>query len=722
MKNMFCKIGSSFILTAMLFFFCQDIVFAGTTGKISGSVKDAETGEVLPGVNIVIKGTNFGAATDLSGNYFIVNIAPGNYSLSASMIGYEILTKTDVMVSVDHTTQIDFNLNSTTLEGQEVTIVAEKEIVPMDVSASQVVATTEEIVQVPIVRDISDFINMQVGIENDLIRGGGLDQTGFMMDGLMMVDNRSNKPMMNVNLGEIKEINIIQGGFNAEYGNVRSGLINVVTKEGSTTGYHGAVDFRISPAHLKHGGASLFDHNNFYLRPYLDPAVCWVGTEKGSWDNYTKNQYYTFEGWNKVSEGLLADNDPSNDRTPEECRDLFLWQTRAEGSGKLGQEEGEYGNKPDWSVDGSFGGMVPLIGKKLGNMTFFASHRTNWEMFALPSNRDYYKEQNSHLKLISQLSQSMKLKVEAMYGEVHTLSQGGSFQNNNYFTSGHQILETGTPVTSLSSGEGHLYYPSDLCPFDVFQSMQGLSFDHILSPRTFYNIRISHVRLKNFCNFADRMRDTTTVRYFGNTPVDEQPYGFWYADGKLTMANGQIYTVPSAYARDWSEVNTVNAKFDLTSQIDNYNQIKTGVEIVYDDLNSKYGVVRVDCPSDDRWSIWHHYPVRGGAYIQDKLEFEGMIANFGLRLDYNNPNTDWYTLDRYSDYFKKQYTYPSDTFKKLAPVEKAEGHLSSALGWAYLIQFLKIQNSILIMDIFIQCPLPVQCIRFNIPQRVDLII
>jgi hypothetical protein len=158
-----------------------------------------------------------------------------------------------------------------------------------------------------------------------------------MTDGLMVVDNRSNRPMMMVNLSAVKELAIIKGGFNAEYGNVRSGLINVITREGSPSAYRGSSDIRRRNAGLKHGGPSMFNWDNFWLRPYLDPAVCYVGTT--AWDKETQERYPSFGGWNAYSKKILADANPTNDRTPEQCRELFMWDHRAEGSAALCQRE-----------------------------------------------------------------------------------------------------------------------------------------------------------------------------------------------------------------------------------------------------------------------------------------------------------------------------------------------------------------------------------------------
>ena len=86
-----------------------------------------------------------------------------------------------------------------------------------------------------------------------VIRGGGVDQIGMQVDGLMLNNNGQNRPMMDmVNLSAIKELTIIKGGFNAEYGNIRSGLISAVTKDGGDS-YNASVDFRFTPPQQKHG-------------------------------------------------------------------------------------------------------------------------------------------------------------------------------------------------------------------------------------------------------------------------------------------------------------------------------------------------------------------------------------------------------------------------------------------------------------------------------------
>jgi len=681
-KRILCNSSFVFLLGWSILFAFEGVANAAITGKIAGIITDAETGEPLPGVNVLLEGTQQGAATDEDGHYFIINIEPGTYSVRASMIGYAQVTKTEVLVSTDHTTPVDFELQPEAIAGEAITIEAEREIIPMDVSASQLVSESEEIAAVPTVTDINEYINMQVGIENMTIRGGGQDQTEFMMDGLMVVDNRTNSPMMMVNLSAVKELNIIKGGFNAEYGNVRSGLINVITKEGSPTAYHGSLDLRLSPAHRKHMGLSILDPNNYYLRPYLDPAVCWEGTNNGAWDESMQLQYPEFKGWNAIAEERNADDIAENDVTPQEARDLFLWRHGLPGSNALmpdnytdltgrSSHELQYGNKPDWLGDASFGGPVPFIGQALGDLSFFASYRTNWETFGLPSARDYYKESNGQLKFTSRLNPSMKLTVEGLYGETNAIAGSESGGEGILYSKGKGIPDN------------NLYLPWTHEPVDIYRNMIGLSFDHVLTPSTFYNVRISHVRVTNTDYGFNEYRDRTTLRYFGSTPVDEVPYGGWWLsipEGVGMMHPAHIYEMNL----DNSQVNTLNAKFDLTSQVNRYNQIKTGLLINYDDISWDEEQIAYGQEHHNYHNVWTHYPLRAGAYVQDKLEFEGMIANFGLRLDYNNPNCDWFTVDRYSKYFRKEY---KDEFTQVTPQERAKGHLkiSPRLGISHPI-------------------------------------
>ena len=95
------------------------------TGKIQGSVSD-QNGLPLPGANIMLAGTNRGAAADVNGFYIILNIPPGKYRLTAQMIGFKGSTKTNVIVNSARTTKVNFSLYEEAIGMDEVKVTAEK--------------------------------------------------------------------------------------------------------------------------------------------------------------------------------------------------------------------------------------------------------------------------------------------------------------------------------------------------------------------------------------------------------------------------------------------------------------------------------------------------------------------------------------------------------------------------------------------------------------------
>ncbi|MFQ5825551.1 MAG: carboxypeptidase-like regulatory domain-containing protein, partial [bacterium] len=188
-------------LAVVLFFvFMQTRLFGGTTGKISGTVKDAENGEPLPGANVIIEGTTMGAATDINGFYFIINIPPGRYTLTASMIGYTSERKTQVKVMSDMTSKVEFKLSSTVVEVAGVTVVAERPAIQKDLTSSFQAFAGDEIADAP-VENLPQLLEIQAGVSplevterasviRDVpgdglhIRGGRENETAFLVDGV----------------------------------------------------------------------------------------------------------------------------------------------------------------------------------------------------------------------------------------------------------------------------------------------------------------------------------------------------------------------------------------------------------------------------------------------------------------------------------------------------------------------------------------------------------
>ncbi len=233
----------------LLVFLTSYFLYAGTTGKLSGSVKDSQTGEPLVGANVILVGTDFGAATNLDGNFVILNIPPGNYSVKISYIGYESRLVTDVQFIVDQTTLLPVQLNSESIQVEEVVVVATTPMVQRDVTSSVSVIRRDQIEALP-VSNFKDLLSLQAGVvetgNNNLhIRGGRSNEVAYLVDGIYVKDPLLGNLALEIGNDAIQEMSLLSGTFNAEYGNALSGVVNIVTRDGDEN-FTGRLEARTS--------------------------------------------------------------------------------------------------------------------------------------------------------------------------------------------------------------------------------------------------------------------------------------------------------------------------------------------------------------------------------------------------------------------------------------------------------------------------------------------
>ncbi len=616
-----------------------------------------------------------GAAADPEGNYVILNVSPGVYTVKATMIGYKPLIIKDVRVNIDLTTQLDFKMQPTVVAlGEEITVVAERPVVQKDISASQAHIDAEQVETLPVQR-IQQVVGLQAGIIGSvdsgiLIRGGDQDETAFMIDGFTLRDERDNTPYTSIPLSAIQNIQIQTGGFNAEYGNIRSGLINVVTREGSASRYNLTVTSRYSPPRTKHFGPSVFAPNSYWVRPFLDPEVAWTGTENGAWDENTQRQYPSFVGWNAISEQTLQDDDPNNDLTPQAAQDLWKWQHRRQGDI----------DDPDYTIDLGFSGPVPVVSKQLGDLRFFFSHRREQNAYLIKLSRDTFNDQIYLLKLTSNLTSNMKLTLSGLYGQINTVSRS-QIGLPNYFRS---VGSVASELSRRSFIDAIIWVPDYFAPTRIRRYNVSAKLTHALSSKSFYEVKLER-QVNSYHTFPRRLRDTETiVRVFGNNfGVDEAPYGFMpfpsSGIGGLRMGVGM------SQSRDSTKITTTSFSFDFTSQVNQNNQIKAGAEVIVNDHKARFGGVDLTLPAGRPNASWDRTPVRGAVYLQDKMEFKGLIANLGLRLDYSHAGGEWFDLELYErDFFSSNYIVGSDSAFNLVPTKK-QLYLSPRLGISHPI-------------------------------------
>ena len=207
---------------------------AGNTGKIAGEIKDGQTGETLVGANVLIEGTSMGAASNLDGYFVILNVQPGKYTLVASAVGYNKKTISNVQVSIDLTTTIDFKLNATVLEmGEEIVTIAQRPLVQKDLTASTAIVNGDQISALP-VTEVGQVLSLQAGFVAGSLRGGRSGEVAYWIDGVPVTDGFNGQQVVEVNKSMVQELQLVSGAFNAEYGQAMSGVVNIATKEGSS--------------------------------------------------------------------------------------------------------------------------------------------------------------------------------------------------------------------------------------------------------------------------------------------------------------------------------------------------------------------------------------------------------------------------------------------------------------------------------------------------------
>jgi outer membrane receptor protein involved in Fe transport len=650
-------------------------LWGGTTGKIAGRVTDMANGEPYVGANVIIEGTAMGASTDADGNFTVLQVPPGVYGIQVRAMGFKTLTITDVRVRIDQTATVNFQIAQQVIPGEAVSVTAKKEVVKQDVATSVSSISGQEMQELPM-NTIGGVAQLQAGVQDGLvIRGGGADEALFQVDGITLRDPRNNKPITGIALSAIQEVSIERGGFNAEYGQVRSGLINVVTQEGSKTAYSGSATFKASSPGNKFFGLSPFDRNSMWLKPYLDGAVCWTGTdtpvEQGGWDPYTRQQYPTFIGWNSISQKLMNDDDPSNDLTPAAAKRLFEWQHRRR----------PVTDQPDYSIDAGFGGPVPLVGRPLGDLRFFTSYRSEREMLVIPLSRDDYKDYDWSLRLTSDVRPNIKLKLSGLLGKSYNVAMNATdfqFTGPTWGLSSAvnwnptDYIRTPLEIARVTNEQrsSRIFSDSWYCPATVsYYSLAG-QWTHALSPKTYYEINVEHLSRKYDTEPIAARNTAPVYEVFPGYWADEAPFGFDPAP-TTGIGDNMFFGGHSATVRDFSKVHTTSVKGDLTSQVNFANLVKTGLEFEASTLNLNYGEVNF-FTGGRKFTKETNRPFRAAAYVQDKLETKGFILNAGLRLDYSNANTQWVALGLFDPKFLGPEFNPAESY----PTSKAKGQWS----------------------------------------------
>lgn len=580
----------------------QFILWAGTTGKLTGKVVDKNTQEPLPFVSIIVEGTKFGATTDVDGNYVILNLPPGKYIVRAQYLGYQTIVMENVPISVDLTTTRNFEMAEASVELSTVVIQGAAQKIQKDITSSQASVSSDQISALP-VAELSDVLQLQAGVTKDAgggfhIRGGRSSEIAYWVNGVSITDAFDNSQGIQIDNSSVQELQVISGTFNAEYGNAMSGIINTVTKEGGSE-YHG--DFKA------YGSDHASNFTSFF--PHIDKF------------------------------------DPVS----------------------------------SYNLQGSLSGPVPFTARKLA---FFVNARYNYD--------DGYLYGENRYTTTGERGDG---SVVAMNWAKRYLGQA----NFSYW-----------PTQSIKLNLEGLFSKDDFQDYD--HSYRWAPEGNVNKYGQSYNTTLTVTHMLNSSTFY-----TLKGTYF-NRNFKERLYG---SESDPRYLAPESLFVPTSYSfrtkgtnlhRFERSTETMNGKIDFTSQVSENHLLKIGAEakshVLYlEDYNLEALTINNQpvqpftpvkpSKASINYTDYTYYPFEFSGYIQDKIEYESVIINLGLRFDYfdsrgkvlvdpSDPNIFNPLRPEYQEMVRNgvdQSAYESAFYKKASP----KSQISPRFGIAYPI-------------------------------------
>jgi len=279
---------AKFITLAIIFIISANIYSQNGVGTISGQVRETNTRLPLVAANIILLGTDLGAATDDGGNFIIKNVPSNTYQIRASIIGYRSQIKTDIVVQPGKLTQVNFDLSPETIEIESVVIRADyfnkDNLQPSSIKTF----SYEEIRRSPggfedVVRALSilpGVAQADAGRNDLIVRGGAPSENLYIVDGLEIpninhfgTQGATGGPLSYINLDFVRETSFSTGGFSAMYGDKLSSVLKIDLRQGRNDRVGGKATISATQFGLNLEGPAFIQNSNFIFsarRSYLD--------------------------------------------------------------------------------------------------------------------------------------------------------------------------------------------------------------------------------------------------------------------------------------------------------------------------------------------------------------------------------------------------------------------------------------------------------------------
>ena len=588
------------MIRLLILILITNVIFPGTTGKIIGNIYDENTSFSIIGCNVLITELGIGTASDLNGDFMILNVPPGNWTLKFQMIGYATKEISNVEVSIDLSTKLKISMKVEAVIGELVQVSADKILLKKDQTSSTAIINRNSLDKLP-VNEISEVLELQAGFVSGHLRGGRSGEVSYMIDGIPMTDGFDGSAVVNVNKNAVQEMQLISGTFNAEYGQAMSGVVNIVTREGKNN-FDGSINI--------YSGDFYSSHHIIY-KGLENPNIL-----------STKNLNFNFSG-SLIKNKLFYFFNLRNVYYQGYLKGINKFQPHS-----VGYEVTDLNGNSVWHILGSDAQLDSIV-----NMNTISARQYNsldselvdslYSQLRLNHQNgfgdnqiipmDWNQNLNSQIKLIYKFNELIKLKYTMIFDQTEFQNYDRMFKYNPLGN-----------LTKYQEGQTH-----------ILQLMRSLS------STSFINFGITqYLKSYNHDSFIDGIG-------YVNNELLTTPDGYSFLSGGSNNNRFSRSTQTTTYKLDYS--NQINFTNYIKSGIEyrkhklNYKNINIKPETDFQSIDLIYDNPIIANPIEPDNSTIHassylFEPIEFSYYIQDKLELNELILNLGLRFDYFNAN------------------------------------------------------------------------------------
>ncbi len=656
-KTVFLLIAVAFLLTAVVFY-----AAAAITGKISGVITAEATNEPLANVTVTIVGTSSTATTNAAGYYVMTNIPPGGYDVKVELTGYSPETVESAKVLAGLTTTLNFALKASevvTLEG--ITVTATKPLIKKDVTQTTRIIEAEDIAAMP--RDTVNGILQTlpgVSVLNSTgslhVRGGRSMEVKYLIDGIPISDPIGRSLGLNISANSLEQMEVITGGFNAEHGDAQSAIVNLITKAGSHK-FSGRFRYRVGQWGTHHGdplyGPWLDPDNEFrpvaiepfrgiflgkpydYQTPYRgDPTtVAELAAREGD-DQITFTEIVPGVYADRTENPLQPVIDPETGEPqvdPDTDETVMTRQPYKDADGTvidyekkqvtlidgyivdLNQYSELFNDTKEYDLSPSHIGEFALSGPIWGSrLTFAFDSQLRRDESYLPNDGGTGYTLQGKMKF--EVTPSIKLSASGLFDQRENQSYGGSLR----------------------------FWPSAIPVGTRDARSLSVQLSHNINSGTFYTLTLGQFRRAVESHQPDKMWNPLEKTFDDNAWDPDKSFEQNQEEGRIRNPPQQAYNDTTYFIagdnNSWTtrEATTSILRGNFASQVTANHLIQTGVELLAYDL---YNLGSTNYGSTNLYvEFYDVQPQSLSMYVQDKMEYEGMIVNVGLRYDRYNPD------------------------------------------------------------------------------------